>query len=127
MFELACLRRCVGQGRCIPPFGFFEGARGLGEHLLNGTPLVSFQRKLGLKLAFLFSQLFGCCEFMCRERRRHGGRMALLSPLECSCDVCEFLLEIDASRALEMDARVVLSPFGRDREELLRLRVVARG
>ena len=127
VFQLACLRSCVGQCRRIPPFGFFKGARGIGEHLFNGTPLVQFQRHLGLESPFLLGQLFGCSEFMCRERRRHGGRMTLLSILECSCDVCEPLLEIDASRALERDARVVLSPLGCDLEELLGFGVVARG
>ena len=112
VFQLACLRSRVGQCRRIPPFGFFNGARCLGEHLFYGTPLVQFQRHLGLESPFLLGQLFGCSEFMCRERRRHGGRMTLLSILECSRDVCEPLLEIDASRSLERDARVVLSPLG---------------
>ena len=117
------MRSRVGQCRLIPPLGLFNGARCLGEHLFYGTPLVQFQRHLGLESPFLLGQLFGCREFMCRERRRHGGRMTLLSILECNRDLCELLLEIDASRALERDPCVVLSPLGCGLEELLGFRV----
>jgi hypothetical protein len=53
--------------------------------------------------------------------------MTLLSILECSCDVCEPLLEIDASRALEREEYVVLSALGCDLTKLLEFGVVVRG
>jgi hypothetical protein len=64
---------------------------------------------------------------MCYERRRHGRRMALLRSLICSCDVRELLLEIDESRAIDLDARSGLGPFGRDLYDLLGRRIVVPG
>jgi hypothetical protein len=52
--------------------------------------------------------------------------MTLLSIPECSCEVCDPLLQIDVSRALEVNVRVV-GPLGCDLEKLLGFRVSARG